>query len=92
MGSGQLEFPDCPDWPPIFGEGARPGIWIRPLDAGRLQVVAPALIARSRSSVRDVRQVAADISRLRQWGFDLVKLTTRPSTSSAGGAFRWAPR
>lgn len=57
--------------------GARPGIWIRPLQA---HADAPAgwRLPRDRGtldpSVADVRQkISDDITRLRQWGFELIK-------------------
>jgi alpha-galactosidase len=75
---GNEKFPDMPRLAQeIERAGARPGIWIRPLlapadapDSWRLprdpKVLDP--------SVPDVRQkVAADIARLRGWGFELVK-------------------
>ncbi|MGH7615674.1 MAG: hypothetical protein ACREPM_00425, partial [Gemmatimonadaceae bacterium] len=75
---GNEKFPDMPGVASdVKHAGARPGIWIRPLqapadapDAWRLprdrQFLDP--------SVPDVRQkVAGDIARLRQWGFELVK-------------------
>ena len=75
---GNEKFPDMPG---LAGEirriGARPGIWIRPLlapadapDAWRLPREKNALDP----SVPEVREkVAADIGRLRDWGFELIK-------------------
>ena len=75
---GNEKFPDMPG---LAGEirriGARPGIWIRPLlapsdapDTWRLprerNILDP--------TVPDVRRkVANDITRLRQWGYELIK-------------------
>ncbi len=57
--------------------GARPGIWIRPLQAG---ADAPDAWRSSRDrnmldpTVPDVlRKVADDVARVRQWGYELVK-------------------
>jgi len=76
--SGNEKFPDMPGLAArIRDAGARPGIWIRPLQA---PADAPASwrLARDRAlldpSVPEVRQkIAADITRLREWGFALVK-------------------
>ena len=75
---GNERFPDLPGLAAAIGNaGARPGIWIRPLlapadapDAWRLprerRVLDP--------TVPEVRaKVAADIARLVQWGFTLIK-------------------
>jgi alpha-galactosidase len=70
-----------PDMPALAAEirriGARPGIWIRPLQA---TADAPDgwRLPRDRNtldpSVPEVRQkVADDVARLRQWGFELIK-------------------
>jgi alpha-galactosidase len=75
---GNEKFPDLPG---LAGEirraGARPGIWIRPLQA---PANAPDTwrLPRDRTvldpTVPDVRQkITDDISRLRQWGFELIK-------------------
>ncbi len=75
---GNEKFPDMPG---LAGEmrriGARPGIWIRPLQA---PADAPESwrLPRDRSfldpSVPSVlEKVAADIGQLTQWGFELVK-------------------
>jgi len=75
---GNEKFPDMPGVADqIVHAGARPGIWIRPL-------LAPAdapdswRLSRDRTvldpSVADVREkVAADVRRLRAWGFQLIK-------------------
>jgi alpha-galactosidase len=75
---GNEKFPDMPG---LAGEirraGARPGIWIRPLQAA---ADAPASwrLARDRQmldpTVPEVlKKVGDDIARLREWGFELVK-------------------
>jgi alpha-galactosidase len=75
---GNEKFPDMPGLAAeIRRTGARPGVWIRPLqatgdapDSWRL----PRDRAFLDPSVPDVRQkVADDVTRLRQWGFELVK-------------------
>jgi alpha-galactosidase len=75
---GNEKFPDLPGLTAeVARAGARPGIWIRPL-------LAPAdapegwRLARGRNvldpTVPDVRaKITADIARLRDWGFALVK-------------------
>jgi alpha-galactosidase len=75
---GNEKFPDLPGLPDrIRSKGARPGIWIRPLLAA---ADTPASWRLPRDpkildpSIPDVRQkVAADMARLRQWGFELIK-------------------
>lgn len=75
---GNDKFPDMPSLAAaIRRAGARPGLWIRPLQA---PADAPDSwrLARERGvldpSVPEVRQkVADDIARLRQWGFELIK-------------------
>ncbi|HEX4681514.1 MAG TPA: hypothetical protein VH277_02325, partial [Gemmatimonadaceae bacterium] len=75
---GNEKFPDMPGLAAeMRRSGARPGIWIRPLQA---PADAPDAwrLPRDRSlldpSVPDVRQkVADDIARLHQWGFELIK-------------------
>lgn len=75
---GNEKFPDLAGLTArIRAKGARPGIWIRPLlapddtpEGWRLprdrKILDP--------TVPEVRQkVAADIARLRQWGFELIK-------------------
>ncbi|MBP8274120.1 MAG: alpha-galactosidase [Acidobacteria bacterium] len=75
---GNEKFPDMPGLAAdVKRAGARPGIWIRPLqataatpDAWRLprdkQFIDP--------TVPDVREkIAADFACLRQWGFELIK-------------------
>jgi len=75
---GNEKFPDMPGLAAeIRRAGARPGIWIRPLqatgdahDSWRL----PRDRAFLDPTVPEVRQkVADDIARLRQWGFELIK-------------------
>jgi alpha-galactosidase len=75
---GNEKFPDMPGLAAdIRRTGARPGVWIRPLqatgdapDSWRL----PRDRAFLDPSVPEVREkVAGDITRLRQWGFELVK-------------------
>jgi alpha-galactosidase len=75
---GNEKFPDLPGLAAeVRGIGARPGIWIRPLlaspdapDAWRLArertVLDPTVPAVA-------EKVAADIGRLRRWGFELLK-------------------
>ncbi len=75
---GNEKFPDMPGLADsVRRAGARPGIWIRPLQA---PTDAPDAwrLARDRAfldpTVPEVRQkIAGDISRLRQWGFELIK-------------------
>jgi alpha-galactosidase len=75
---GNERFPDLPGLAAsIKRTGARPGIWIRPLEA---PTDAPDGWRLSREhgmldpTVSEVRQkVAADIARLAQWGFELIK-------------------
>jgi alpha-galactosidase len=75
---GNEKFPDMPGLAAsIRRAGARPGIWIRPLQA---MADAPDAwrLPRDRSfldpTVPEVRQkVADDMARLRQWGFELIK-------------------
>lgn len=75
---GNEKFPDMPGLAAnVTRAGARPGIWIRPLqataatpDSWRLprdkQFIDP--------TVPDVRdKIASDFARLRQWGFELIK-------------------
>jgi len=76
--SGNERFPDMPDLAnSIKNAGARPGIWIRPLQA-------PADAPDTWRSPRDKQfldptvpearaKVVADITRLTQWGFELIK-------------------
>lgn len=75
---GNEKFPDMPALAEaVKRAGARPGIWIRPLqatantaDSWRLprdrQFLDPTIPA-----VRE--KIAADFARLRQWGFELIK-------------------
>ncbi|HET7603200.1 MAG TPA: hypothetical protein VFK36_09315 [Gemmatimonadales bacterium] len=75
---GNEKFPDLPALTSsIRQQGARPGIWIRPL-------LAPAdspqgwRLPRDQQfldpTIPEVRQkIAADIARLHQWGFELIK-------------------
>ena len=75
---GNEKFPDMPGLAAqIKRAGARPGIWIRPLQA---TTDAPDTwrLPRDRTfldpSVPEVKQkVADDIARLREWGFELIK-------------------
>src|SRR5256714_10066726 len=75
---GNDKFPDMPGLASdIRRAGARPGIWIRPLQA---TADAPDgwRLPRDRSvldpTMPEVRQkVADDMARLRQWGFELIK-------------------
>ena len=75
---GNDKFPDMPGLTAeIRRVGARPGIWIRPLQA---TADAPNTwrLPRDRATldptIPEVRQkVAGDITRLRQWGFELIK-------------------
>ncbi len=75
---GNERFPDMPGLAGrITAAGARPGIWMRPLlapkdapgewrlprDASYLDPTHPAVL----------EKVAADVARIRGWGFDLVK-------------------
>lgn len=75
---GNEKFPDMPGLATaIRRAGARPGIWIRPLqatgdapDGWRL----PRDRAFLDPTVPEVRQkIADDLTRLRQWGFELIK-------------------
>jgi len=75
---GNEKFPDMPGLAvSVARAGARPGIWIRPLQA---PADAPDTwrLPRDRQfldpTVPEVRtKVEGDIARLRQWGFELVK-------------------
>ena len=80
-GCGTAATRSSPTWrdsPPTSARsGARPGIWIRPLQA---PADAPDgwRLPRDRTvldpTVPEVREkVAADVARLRRWGFDLIK-------------------
>lgn len=75
---GNEKFPDMPGLAAeIRRAGARPGIWIRPLQAPSDAPDAWRL-ARDRAfldpSVPEARQkIADDIARLARWGFDLIK-------------------
>ena len=75
---GNDKFPDLPD---LIGKvkriGARPGVWIRPLQAA---ADAPDgwRLSRDRTmldpTVPEVRQkITDDVTRIRQWGFELIK-------------------
>ena len=75
---GNDKFPDLPD---LIGKmkriGARPGVWIRPLQAA---TTAPDgwRLSRDRTmldpTVPEVRQkITDDVTRIRQWGFELIK-------------------
>jgi alpha-galactosidase len=75
---GNEKFPDMPGLASaVHGAGERPGIWIRPLQA---PTDAPDgwRLSRDRAfldpTVPEARQkIAADVARLRQWGFELIK-------------------
>jgi alpha-galactosidase len=75
---GNDKFPDMPGLAAdIRRIGARPGVWIRPLQA---PVDAPDALRLTRErTVLDpsvpeaLRKVTDDITRLRQWGFELIK-------------------
>ena len=75
---GNEKFPDMPGLvSAVQRAGARPGIWIRPLQA---PTDAPDAwrLSRDRAfldpTVPEARQkIAEDIGRLRQWGFELIK-------------------
>ena len=75
---GNEKFPDMPGLASsIKRGGARPGIWIRPLQAASDAPDAWRL-ARDRAfldpSVPEARQkIADDIARVAQWGFELIK-------------------
>ena len=75
---GNEKFPDMPGLAAaVRSAGARPGIWIRPLQAAA-DTPDGWRLPRDRASldpsVREVRdKVAADIARLRVWGFELIK-------------------
>jgi alpha-galactosidase len=75
---GNEKFPDMPGLAlSIRRAGARPGIWIRPLQAGG-DAPDSWRLTRDKSvldpTVPEVRQkVRADIGRLGQWGFELIK-------------------
>jgi alpha-galactosidase len=75
---GNEKFPDVPGLAgAIRRAGARPGIWIRPLQA-TADAADTWRLSRDRAfldpTVPEVRQkVADDIARLRHWGFDLIK-------------------
>jgi alpha-galactosidase len=76
---GNEKFPDMPGLvADIRRAGARAGIWIRPLQAPPDAPDAWCLTPRTRNvldpTVPEVQQkVAADIARLREWGFELMK-------------------
>jgi alpha-galactosidase len=75
---GNEKFPDMPGLAQaVRRAGARPGIWIRPLQAPTDAPDALRL-ARDRAfldpTVPEARQkVVDDIARLKQWGFELIK-------------------
>ncbi len=75
---GNEKFPDMPGLAAaIRRAGARPGIWIRPLQAAH-DAPDSWRLPRDRGvldpTVAGVRQkVAADIARLGEWGFELIK-------------------
>lgn len=81
---GNERFPDMPGLAEkIRSLGARPGIWIRPLRTGE-DIPATWQLRRPISDPHGgkildpsipeaLAKVAADISRLREWGFELIK-------------------
>jgi alpha-galactosidase len=75
---GNEKFPDLPALvADVRRAGAQPGVWIRPLQAPA-DAADGWRLARTRSvldpTVPDVRaRIAADIARLRAWGFALIK-------------------
>ena len=75
---GNEKFPDLPGLAAeVRRAGARPGIWIRPLQASP-DTAATWRLSRERDTldptVPEVRaRVAADIARLHAWGFELIK-------------------
>jgi alpha-galactosidase len=75
---GNEKFPDLPGLAAdVTRAGARPGIWIRPLQAAA-DTPAAWRLSRERETldptVPEVRaKVAADIARLHAWGFELIK-------------------
>ena len=75
---GNDKFPDLPD---LIGKvkriGARPGVWIRPLQA---PADAPDgwRLSRDRTTLDPTvpevrRKIVEDVMRMRRWGFDLIK-------------------
>ena len=83
VGAGTWEHANekFPDLPGLIAQvkkvGARPGAWYRPLEAPS---TAPATWRLARDpkaldpTVPEVREkITADISRMREWGFDLIK-------------------
>lgn len=90
---GNENFPDLPGLTArVRAAGARPGIWIRPLLA-RADAPDAWRLPRERTvldpTVPEVLQkVAADIARLRGWGFELIKHDF--STYDLLG--RWGPK
>ncbi len=75
---GNEKFPDLPGLAAqVRQAGAQPGIWIRPLQAPA-DTPDSWRLSRDRGvldpSVAEVREkVAADVARLRRWGFELIK-------------------
>ncbi|MEP7001559.1 MAG: glycoside hydrolase family 36 protein [bacterium] len=75
---GNDKFPDVPGLvAKVKHIGARPGVWIRPLEASA-DTPAGWRLSREKNvldpTVPEVRQkITEDFSRLRQWGFDLIK-------------------
>ena len=75
---GNARFPSLPGLAAdIRTAGARPGIWIRPL-AGQADTPETWKLGRDKSlldpTVPEVMEkVAADIARLKTWGYDLIK-------------------
>jgi alpha-galactosidase len=75
---GNEKFPDLPGLAAELRRmGARPGIWIRPLQAAP-DTPDSWRLSRERESLDPtvpdaLHKVAADVARLRAWGFELVK-------------------
>ncbi len=77
-GGGNGHFPSMPGLArDISKAGAKPGIWIRPLIAAKAHPPAWRLSRNTKildPTIPGVReQVRADIARMRDWGFELVK-------------------
>lgn len=75
---GNEKFPDMPGLAAeVRRAGARPGIWIRPLQAAA-DTPASWRLARDRDTLDPtvpdaLHKISDDIARLRQWGFELIK-------------------
>jgi alpha-galactosidase len=74
-----VEFPDLPGVAAAIAEqGVRPGIWFRPLlyrTEPRTGSLGPrdGAFALDPSSTATLETVFADVSRIREWGFELIK-------------------